>query len=80
MGESINNPGRLPLLHERWTGCVAKTLFQKSRGEEEPHESVAAGERGVCWSLNEASWRCHLGQGRLSSVEGEGLNCRVMLF
>lgn len=48
MGKGKNSPGRLPLLRERWTGCVAKTLF-KSRAEQVPHDRVAArGEREVC--------------------------------
>lgn len=76
MGEGNNSPGRLPLLRERWTGCVAKTLFQKSRAEQEPHDSVAAGgERCVLECFLEVSLR----PGLLSSVWGEGPNCSAMV-
>lgn len=77
MGKGKNSPGRLPLLRERWTGCVAKTLF-KSRAEQVPHDRVAAGgrERCVLECFLEVSFR----PGWLSSVcvWGGGPNCSAM--
>lgn len=78
MGKGKNSPGRLPLLRERWTGCVAKTLF-KSRAEQVPHDRVAArGERERC--VLECFLEVSFRPGWLSSVCvcGGGPNCSAM--